>query len=130
MKATIPRVPLTANSLLRLHWMQRRKDAQDWVMNILSYAGKGIHWKNHIGKAVVKIIVYRSRLQDVDNAYASMKHVLDALIRTRWIVDDSPKYLCLFVEERIGKPHRTEIAVTYDPSEKTPSVCSQSSLDL
>lgn len=62
-------------------------------------------------KRTVKIIAYRKRLVDIDNLHGGVKPILDHLRRTGYIVDDSPKYLKLFLEQRKSDTAKTEITV-------------------
>jgi hypothetical protein len=47
----------------------------------------------------VEIVVYRRMRQDPDNAYASVKPLLDELVRAGWLEDDSADFLSLKVSE-------------------------------
>ena len=51
----------------------------------------------------LRIIVYRWNLQDPDNAVASCKYLLDALVARGWMVDDSKQWLDSDVEEVIDR---------------------------
>ena len=64
-----------------------------------------------VGKAKLHIQVHRSRFQDKDNMYGSVKPIVDAIKKLGWIVDDDPKNLDLKVEEIKAKrkDQRTEI---------------------
>ena len=58
----------------------------------------------------MEILIHRKQLQDPDNAYASCKYLIDALVSRAWAVDDSEKWMDLVVEERIDRQNtRTEI---------------------
>ena len=63
------------------------------------------------GKAQLLIQVHRSRFQDKDNMYGSVKPIVDAIKKLGWIVDDDNKHLDLKVEEIKSKrkDQRTEI---------------------
>jgi Holliday junction resolvase RusA-like endonuclease len=64
------------------------------------------------GKVRVKITVYRGKEQDPDNAVASVKPILDALVEAGWLRDDTSEWLVLEVEEVKGtkkKDRRTVI---------------------
>jgi hypothetical protein len=52
------------------------------------------------GKVDLRVLVHRRHRQDPDNAYASMKNFLDALVLEGWLEDDSCDLLSLQVEER------------------------------
>ena len=55
----------------------------------------------------MSIVVYRRTRQDPDNAYASVKNLLDALVKEGWLEDDSPELLSLRVFER-EEPRKVE----------------------
>ena len=58
----------------------------------------------------ISILCYRKGLQDPDNAVASVKPLVDALVARGWAVDDSAKWLTLEVAEKIDRANtRTEI---------------------
>jgi hypothetical protein len=52
------------------------------------------------GKVDLRVLVHRRHRQDPDNAYASVKNLLDALVHEGWLEDDSSDCLSLEVEER------------------------------
>ena len=119
MKATIPRIPITNNRYLRMHWALRKQDSDSWWRwchkqmgfgPFRSGPGKKLHQK-----ACLEITVYRRRRQDPDNAVASVKPLVDAVKRLYWLVDDSDRWVTLIVQEKNArKDHeRTEVEVTY-----------------
>ena len=55
----------------------------------------------------LSIVVYRRTRQDPDNAYASVKNLLDALVKEGWLEDDSPQLLSLRVSE-LEEPRKIE----------------------
>lgn len=61
-------------------------------------------------KANVHITLCHPRYYDLDNAYSSVKHVLDAL-KGILIVDDSPRYITLVVDQEIARIAMTRIEV-------------------
>ena len=106
---TFQRVPLTLNQLLRTHWRARSRDLEDWKWQILSVAGNR-HRLAKKSRVRLKILVFRGRLQDPDNRYGSVKHLVDALVRLGWLVDDSDFWLQLEVVEIVDrKAQRTEV---------------------
>lgn len=61
-------------------------------------------------KVRLEILVYRKALQDPDNAVASCKFLVDALVSRGWAVDDSREWLDCRVTEEIDRENtRTEI---------------------
>lgn len=118
-KATIPRVPMTLNRLLRSHWTVRRMERHAWYLLVYNSIRHG-PWNRLLlqrgaappkKRMEIKIVVTRTRPQDPDNAMGSVKPVLDALNRLGWIVDDSPRWLDLQFSEVRGKKEQTEITI-------------------
>ena len=72
-----------------------------------------------VGKARLTINVYRSRFQDKDNMYGSVKPIVDAINKLGWIIDDDRKNLDLKVDEIKAKrkDQRTEIFLEGELSE-------------
>jgi hypothetical protein len=110
---TFPKPPKALNDFLRLHWAAKNRDLKSWKLLVLSVAGQG-PWSKiaHQGRKKVrlKITVYRWNVQDPDNAYGSVKNLVDALLSLGWMVDDRPKWLDLEVCEEIDrKKQRTEV---------------------
>ena len=107
---TIPRVPRSANRLLRSCWQSVRRDRRSWSRHVSAVCGT--RRRRPKRKIHVAIIVYRQRRQDPDNAYASVKPLLDALVEAGWLADDSSEYLSLDVrevEERDRAKQRTVV---------------------
>jgi hypothetical protein len=103
---TIPRVPLSANRLLRAHWGKRRRDRDSWREHVRSSCG--VPPREPPAQACLEVVVHRLRLQDPDNASASVKHLLDALVRAGWLRDDSREHLDLKVSELKAPARRLE----------------------
>jgi hypothetical protein len=62
------------------------------------------------GRARLEVKVYRWSLQDPDNAQASLKQLIDALVKEGWLADDSPRHLGLALSEEVDREwQRTEI---------------------
>ena len=61
--------------------------------------------------STLRFTVYRSRLQDPDNAVASLKPLIDAICKLGWLTDDSEEYLTLGSRlEKCGRrEERTEV---------------------
>ena len=103
---TFPRVPVTLNRFVRLHWAARHRDLKSWKTWVLATCGKELIVEKRVK---LKIAVYRKRRQDHDNARDSVKNLVDALSALGWLHNDSPKWLDLEVTEELGKPERTEV---------------------
>ena len=109
-KWKIPRVPKSANKMLRSHWGARRRDEESWREHVRRACGR--RKRRFRRKVRLSIIVHRQRRQDPDNAQASVKNLLDALVREGWLADDSSEFLSFTVtehEEPRKLKHRTEL---------------------
>ena len=94
---TFRRVPESANRLLRSHWGRRRGEARRWRRLVVAICGRRTP---PVSVPVALMIrIHRYRPQDPDNAYASCKHLIDALVRAGWLRDDASEWLRLLVEE-------------------------------
>lgn len=112
----IPEVPVSANTLAYRHWRKRHAEAKRWS-NLVLYGcsvAKVKKPKAPIPPCRLRITMWRKKRQDLDNAYASTKHLIDALRRQRLIRDDDPDSLVdLHVEERVSKDQKTAIKIDY-----------------
>ena len=107
---TFRRVPRGANKLLRAHWAVRRREEKAWQILIRSVCGRP--QAKVEARVRLEVTVRRPRLQDPDNAYASLKPVLDALVSEGWLKDDSCEWLDLSMREVVEKERgrrRTEV---------------------
>jgi len=104
-----PRIPLSNNRTIRMHWAQRRKDGQAWQMVVDAVCGRP-HFPT-VSAVTLEITVFRNRLQDPDNAIASLKPLIDALNRADWLADDDCHGLTLVAHQAKvpKKEERTEI---------------------
>lgn len=98
-------MPLTRNQADGAKWYGRHRQAKLWRTEVHVAMGRRAQPPE---KARVTITVYRARRQDPDNAVASVKPVLDAMVKTGWLKDDRHECLELHVEEIPGtkKPDR------------------------
>src|SRR5262245_50768685 len=109
-KWKIPRIPRSANKMLRSHWGVWRDDKKSWRKHIRRRCGR--RKRRRRKKVRLSIVVYRQRRQDPDNAHASVKTLLDALVKEGWLANDSPELLSYDVtehEEPRKRRHRTEL---------------------
>ncbi len=113
---TFRRVPRGANKLLRAHWAVpqcsavRRREEKAWRILIRSVCGRP--QARVEARVRLEVTVKRPRLQDPDNAHASLKPVLDALVSEGWLKDDSCEWLDLAMREVVEKDRarmRTEV---------------------
>lgn len=105
---TVPRVPLSPNLMLRMHWSKRREERNSWVPEIIvAQSPESLEWmrlwarKNR--KVKVKITIYHKRLFDPDNLYGSVKYILDVMQMLEFLKDDSPRWMKLKVYQRLVK---------------------------
>jgi Holliday junction resolvase RusA-like endonuclease len=109
---TINAVPLTANKQLRMHWAHRMRDRRRWRQWLLQALGRlDTPPDSRVG---IDLVVYRSKLQDMDNAYASVKNLLDALVDLGWSKDDSLENLWLTVTEEKCKRGNERTTITWN----------------
>lgn len=112
------RMPATLNQTLRWHWMKRHRYNEGWFVEFLGAAGRPSFTPQ--GRVKMKIEVHRSRFQDKDNMYGSVKPLVDAVKKLGWMVDDDPAHLDLKVEEIKSKrvDQRTEIFLEGEAEEE------------
>lgn len=111
-------MPATLNTTLRWHWAKRHKYNEGWFVRFIAEAGRPSFKVK--GQAKLRITVYRSRSQDKDNMYGSVKPIVDAIKKLGWIKDDDPKHLDLKVQEVKSKrvDQRTEISLSVEVEEE------------
>lgn len=104
----LDRLPMTNNRLLRSHWAVRKREKTAWGVLLRSQHPPP---QQSEGKRRVEITVFRNRLQDKDNSYASVKPLVDALVHQGFLEDDRPALLDLQVRETQvpRKEQRTEV---------------------
>jgi len=81
------------------HWGVNSRDKREWRCLVKERCGemRGIDFRVHLG-----IIVFRKiKAQDPDNRVGSVKHLVDAINRCGWLVDDSDEWLDLAVAEKV-----------------------------
>jgi Holliday junction resolvase RusA-like endonuclease len=91
------------NKWQRWHWAKRSKAKRQWMEEIIVALGatRGIHFKRAVPKRMKVVITsYRKRLLDEDNLYGGAKPLLDALCDMFLIVDDSPEWIDLKVNQK------------------------------
>ncbi len=110
---TIPEVPRGPNGhagLLRMHWRVRNQYRDRWYW-LIRAALPVMVLEPQTERCKVRIHQVRKRRLDPDNLVASVKYVLDSLIRWGVIKDDSPGWIELTVTQEAGRPCRTLIEV-------------------
>ena len=84
------------NGLIREHFRTAKRKKELYKVLIKSQT------KNeHKGKVKIRYIGYKSILMDWDNFAASFKHLGDALVGCKVIVDDKPAIVQEFIPEQI-----------------------------
>ena len=123
---TLGRIPRSANRVLRAHWGARTHDKKSWIRYVLAACGRPPRRVEE--KIRLEVTVHRKKLQDPDNAVASVKPLLDALRRTGWLRDDSHEWLELSVKEVLEKNKRRQrTEITWRPAGSEVSPASSSS---
>ena len=116
------KVPMTANKVGR-HWRYRYSEKKSWSEWIFATAGNGpwLYESTELEPEPVKlaVTVWRTRLQDPDNAMASLKPLLDALKHRGWLADDSSEYLELTLSEKKCGREETRTQVIWEGPEFT-----------
>ncbi len=92
--------------LMRAHWSETRRMKNIYAEIIrIDMLNKKVHY--HPGKVKIRYIGYKSILMDWDNFCSSFKHIGDALVEAKVIVDDKPSIVIEFKPEQI-KCKRTD----------------------
>jgi len=86
----VPRMPLSLNTLLRMHWRRRAQEQKIWD-NVI-----GAHWLAHHKAIFTEPVILRyvlafpsNRKRDLDNYIGGTKYVTDALKKTFLFRDDA-----------------------------------------
>ena len=114
----IPRIPISNNKLLRMHWAPRKQLIDEWhgdIFWLVLEAGK-----QTFDVARVEAVIYfaNKRRRDICNFMASLdKLVLDELVACKVLADDDSVHLPeISVRFDIDKANpRTEVRVTELP---------------
>ena len=110
-------VPPSHNQLRRKyrHWAVYKKLKAQWMKDI-HYGASNPNNRLAIAKLpekrYVRILIQHKRLFDVDNAYASCKPILDAMVELGYLKDDSPDFLDLRVEQEKINAKQTKITIS------------------
>jgi hypothetical protein len=112
---TVPILPMTANERERSNRWDLAKEKNDWTLLIPLCAEKNQQKEGEMRVVQIMFCKKRGPRSDDDNLHFRCKSILDALVRRRWMIDDSPKYIILKVAETTNaRATQTIIAVT-DP---------------
>jgi Holliday junction resolvase RusA-like endonuclease len=108
---TIPGALPPLGKLMRMHWAKRNRINNDWTLEISCQTERCKLRKTE--KRLVKIMVYhKTRRFDEDNLHGAVKGIIDALRKTNWIYNDSPRWLDLKLDQAIDHENpRVEIRI-------------------
>lgn len=95
LKLRIDQLPKTINDIGRKHWWTKVKEIKEWEA-IIHFQTLGKRPMKPLEKASVKFTRHSSRCPDYDNLAQSFKAVLDCLVKSKILKNDSM--------EVIGKP--------------------------
>ena len=81
--------------LLGLHWTERRRIFNDWYVLVAQAVGEcPVHPAFGLGPVAVTVTRRSRGHMDWDNYGASLKPVLDGLVRAGVVQDDGPAVIC------------------------------------
>ena len=105
----IPRSPNGPKGLLRMHWAAKNKYNLYWYQLVRSMIDMTAVYPT--GRQKVSISQMRRRMLDPDNLVASVKPILDALVKWELIEDDDAEHIELQVTQAKGKEKITIIDI-------------------
>ena len=97
---------VSQNKRDKMHWAQKSKDRDDWASRIcvMVYQTGAQEYLRPKGKRLVRVVSYRKRLCDIANLIGGAKGLIDALTRSRLIVDDSPQWMdATYVQHKVSE---------------------------
>lgn len=110
-KILIPRVTISNNNLIRMHYRARMNIRDTWKDEVAVACGH-VPSVSTYEKRKVRIFSYRHRRLDKDNFNGGLKPLIDALRHNKLIYDDNPRYFEYEAEQRIDREDlRTEIFI-------------------
>lgn len=84
---TIPGLPKTTNSGGRAHWAVKTKEARIWKAHVwTAITGKMLAYP--LERAQLTLIRHSASEPDYDGLVSSFKHVIDALVEVKVLVND------------------------------------------
>ncbi len=89
-----------SKGLMRGHWsaIKKQKELYQQIAKDQLKEGK---IRRHLGQVKVTYVGYKSCLMDWDNFCASFKHIGDALVKEKILVEDNPKIIQEFLPKQI-----------------------------
>jgi hypothetical protein len=101
-------LPKTINSIGRMHWSVKAKEAKKWnILVATKILSKGS--VQQLSKAKISLFRYSSHCPDADGLVSSFKHVIDGIVRSGLLPDDSyrtigmPCYRWIKAKRKEGK---------------------------
>lgn len=103
-RGTIPECPPSANTFLRTHWADRKKQKEKFYA-LLYAAFFHEEVTKATGRRKVKLWLRSKKPRDYPNLFlAADKLILDNMVRLGWLIDDNQKWLALEVTGEVGEP--------------------------
>ena len=109
---TLPLPPNRANH--RGHWavLKRQDKAYQERAGLHLITQRALKPEKPLLACRIRAHVVTTRTQDLDNAVARLKPLLDLLVRMRWLVDDNPRVVReLSVSTAVGKPVGVQLTI-------------------
>ena len=94
-------VPHSPNRTFKMHWGERARWKKAWEEEVWFGALSLKSPTKLPAKPKVQVTLYMHELQDRDNAMASLKPILDGLVKVGLLKDDSPKYCTILAPKCI-----------------------------
>ncbi len=109
----------------KMHWAKKAKWKKAWEEEVgwCIYENRKKLGKLPYQKAHVTVVFTHIQLFDKDGSYTAAKPIIDGLTKNGVIIDDSPKYIDLHVEQRKAikvSDQNTQIRI-YDTRMENPS---------
>ena len=76
-----------------IHWRRRQEMAEEWHLRLLHAFRSAKVPKPLKSPVVLRITQISKRIRDCDNAILSAKFCGDALVRWKYLPDDTPEYI-------------------------------------
>lgn len=98
-------LPKATNTLNRMHWAKKAKEAKMWKQIVLLHCRQLMICDASLKQAGLELTRFSSVEPDFDGLVSTWKHVIDGLVEAQVIIDDRPSVLkdVQFRWEKIGK---------------------------
>jgi len=84
-----------------MHWAARDRYNKQWLRRVRLFARRPPKTWDPKRRVVVEIVLFCTRRYDRDNAYGSVKPILDALRHLGWVQNDSELWVDLDVSTQL-----------------------------